>query len=282
LFTGANDRLKATRNPRKGATCSRRKPPRVRAEIDQSDMPIILKNIEPRVRLAVKHYWGTLSSQAQKQGALTGRTDTGNRNAVTGGKQMDGFCDLLMGVLADNGITKPVIHRHSRLEIPGYFRPTKKWDMLIFHDDVLLAVIEFKSQRGPSFGNNLNNRAEEAVGTANDALVAYRERAFGDQAPKPWLGWLMLLEDCEGSQHPVGVAEPHFPVFPEFKDSSYAKRYEILLRKLRLENLFNETALILTKESQAKTGAYSEPATDLSMQRFLASFAGHIAGIIAS
>jgi hypothetical protein len=245
-------------------------------------MPIILKNIEPRVRSAVKHYWGTLTTQAKRQGAGTGRTDTGNRNAVTGGKQMDGFCDLLMGVLADNGITKPLIHRHSRLEIPGYFRPTKKWDMLIFHDGVLLAVIEFKSQRGPSFGNNLNNRAEEAVGTANDALVAYRERAFGDQAPKPWLGWLMLLEDCEASQRRVGVAEPHFPVFPEFKDSSYAKRYEILLRKLRLENLFNETALILTKESEAVTGAYREPALDLSMQRFLASFAGHIAGIIAS
>lgn len=244
-------------------------------------MPIILKNIEPRVRSAVKHYWGTLTTQAGRQGVATGRTDTGNRNAVTGGKQMDGFCELLMGVLADNGITKPVIHRHSRLEIPGYFRPTKKWDMLIFHGELLLAVIEFKSQRGPSFGNNFNNRAEEAVGTANDALVAYRERAFGDQAPKPWLGWLMLLEDCDDSQQSVGVAEPHFPVFPEFKDSSYAKRYEILLRKLRLENLFNETALILTKESEAASGAYSEPAADLSMQRFLASFAGHIAGIIA-
>jgi hypothetical protein len=282
LFSGSDDQLKATKNPRKGVACPRQKPPRTRPANDNSDMPIILKNIEPRVRSAVKHYWGTLSIQAGRQGAITGRADTGNRNAVTGGKQMDGFCDLLMGVLADNGITKPLIHRHSRLEIPGYFRPTKKWDMLIFHDGVLLAVIEFKSQRGPSFGNNLNNRAEEAVGTANDALVAYRERAFGDQAPKPWLGWLMLLEDCESSQHAVSVAEPHFPVFPEFKDSSYAKRYEILLRKLRLENLFNETALILTKESEAATGKYSEPASDLSMHRFLASFAGHIAGIIAS
>jgi hypothetical protein len=245
-------------------------------------MPIILKNIKPRVRSAVKHYWGTLKTQARRQGTVTGLTDTGNRNAVTGGKQMDGFCDLLMGVLVDNGITKPVVHRHSRLEIPGYFRPTKKWDMLIFHEAMLLAVIEFKSQRGPSFGNNLNNRAEEAVGTANDALVAYRERAFGDQAPKPWLGWLMLLEDCSGSERPVVVKEPHFPVFAEFKGTSYAKRYEILLRKLRLENLFDETALILTKESEAATGNYSEPASDLSMQRFLGSLAGHIAGIIAS
>jgi len=39
-------------------------------------MPIILKNIEPRVRLAVKHYWGTLSSQAQRQGAVTGHEPT--------------------------------------------------------------------------------------------------------------------------------------------------------------------------------------------------------------
>ncbi|MEA2236162.1 MAG: hypothetical protein QOC81_886 [Thermoanaerobaculia bacterium] len=245
-------------------------------------MPIILKDIDPRVRSAVRHYWKTLGTQASRQGAESGRSDTGNRNAVTGGKQMDGFTDLLMGVLADNGITKPLIHRHAQLEIPGYFRPTKKWDMLIFHERVLLAVIEFKSQRGPSFGNNWNNRAEEAIGTATDTLVAYRERAFGDQAPKPWLGWLMLLEDCNASQRPLGVSEPHFTVFPEFKDSSYSKRYEILLRKLRLENLFNETALILAKESEAARGGYSEPAQDLSTHRFLASFAGHIAGIIAS
>ena len=244
-------------------------------------MPITLNNVEARVRKAVRHYWKTLGEQAGRQGA-DGRVDAGNRTAVTGGKQMDGFCDLLMGVLADNGITQAVIHRHSQLEIPGYFRPTKKWDMLIFHGPVLLAVIEFKSQRGPSFGNNLNNRAEEAVGTANDVLIAYRERAFGDQAPKPWLGWLMLLEDCDASQRPVGVAEPHFKVFPEFKGSSYAKRYEIMLRKLRLENLFNETALILSKETNAATGAYSEPAHDLSMQRFLASFSAHIAAVIVS
>src|SRR5436305_2986095 len=121
-------------------------------------MPITLKNVERRVRKAVRHYWRTLDEQAGRQDAA-GKVDAGNRTTVTGGKQMDGFCELLMGVLEDNGITKAVIHRHSRLEIPGYFRPTKKWDLLIFHGPVLVAVIEFKSQRGPSFGNNLNNRA---------------------------------------------------------------------------------------------------------------------------
>jgi len=174
-------------------------------------MPIALNHVEVRVKRAVRHYWKTLREQAGRQRA-DGRVDTGNRTAVTGGKQMDGFCDLLTGVLADNGITQPEIHRHSQLEIPGYFRPTKKWDMLVFQDRVLLAAIEFKSQRGPSFGNNLNNRTEEAVGTANDVLTAYRERVFGDQAPKPWLGWLMLLDDCDACQRPVKIAEPHFRV----------------------------------------------------------------------
>jgi len=55
-----------------------------------------------------------------------------------------------------------------------------------------------------------------------------------------------------------------------------------MLRKLRLGNLFNETALIMSKETHAATGAYSEPARDLSMQRFLASFAAHVAAVIAS
>jgi len=246
------------------------------------EMPIILKDVNRRVRKAVRHYWQTLGDQAGRQGAQSGRVDAGHRTAVTGGKQMDGFCDLVMGTLTDNGLTSALIHRHSHLEIPGYFRPTKKWDMLIFHGNLLLAAIEFKSQRGPSFGNNLNNRSEEAVGTASDALVAYRESAFGAKAPKPWMGWLMLLEDCDGSQRAVGVAEPHFSVFPDFKNSSYAKRYEILLRKLRLENLFNETALILSKESEAATGAFSEPAEDLSMQRFLASLVGHVSAILSS
>jgi hypothetical protein len=43
------------------------------------------------------------------------------------------------------------------MELPGYFRPTKEWDLLVILDGNLLASIEFKSQIGPSFGNNYNN-----------------------------------------------------------------------------------------------------------------------------
>jgi hypothetical protein len=38
----------------------------------------------------------------------------------------------------------------------------------------------------------------------------------------------MLLEETPRSMRPVRAQEPHFKVFPEFKDASYAKRYDIL------------------------------------------------------
>jgi hypothetical protein len=245
-------------------------------------MTVILDDFEARTRMAVKTYWSTLASQAIKQSSDSRRVDHGNRMAVTGGKQMNGFCAVVRRLLQDNGMADAEIFQDSQLELPGYFRPTKKWDMLVLRRDVLVAAIEFKSQRGPSFGNNLNNRAEEAVGVAHDILVAYREKAFGERAPRPWLGWLMLVEDCRASQIPVRVHEPHFKVFAEFRKSSYAKRYEQLLRKLRLEKLFDSTALLLACQDDAETGAYREPAPDLAIRQFLASLGGHVGALAAS
>ena len=92
-------------------------------------------------------------------------------------------------------------------------------------------ALEFKSQVGPSFGNNFNNRTEEAIGTAIDLWTAYREAAFG-QIPRPFVGWLVLVEDCEKSRSPVQDNSPHFPVLDEYKGASYADRYDLLCQKL--------------------------------------------------
>ena len=92
-----------------------------------------------------------------------------------------------------------------------------------------IAAIEFKSQSG-SFGSNYNNRTEEAIGSAADLCAAYREGAFKPSA-RPWLGYVMLLEEAAGSTRPVKAQEPHFKVFDEFRSASYARRYEILLTK---------------------------------------------------
>jgi hypothetical protein len=242
-------------------------------------MPLVLPPFEDRLSKAVAHYWHTLDAQSSKQKA---GTDRGRRAAVTGGKQMDGFCSLVQWLLLQNGVDKASIYVRERRKIPGYFRPTKDWDMIVVHEAHLIAAVEFKSQRGPSFGKNLNNRAEEAVGNARDLWTAFREGAYGKDPRPPWLGWVMLLEDCAGSTRPVAVAEPHFIVFPEFRGTSYSERYGLLLRKLIQEKLYDSAAFITSTEDGGPRGDYDEPAPDLTMKRFLASFAGHVAGYLAA
>jgi Restriction endonuclease XhoI len=157
--------------------------------------------IDDLLKKAVAHYWRTLNQQSEKQ--KSGDADRGGRAAVTGGKQMDGFCELVQKILVYNELPEASIYTRDRLELPGYFRPTKRWDMLVVHDGHLIAAIEFKSQLGPSFGNNFNNRTEEALGSAVDLWTAYREGAFGKEQPRPWLGWVMLLEESPQSMAPV-------------------------------------------------------------------------------
>ena len=243
-------------------------------------MRSVLPPLNTLLRKAVAHYWQTLNEQSEKQ--KSGDADRGGRAAVTGGKQMDGFCDLVNAVLSKNELPEASIFIRDRLELPGYFRPTKRWDMLVVHEEHLVAAIEFKSQRGPSFGNNFNNRTEEALGSAVDLWTAYREGAFGKERPRPWLGWVMLLEKSASSTSPVVAKEPHFRVFPEYRKASYAKRYELLLRRLMLEKQYDSAALLLATEKEGPKGIYEEPASDLTMKRLLASLAGHVITYVAS
>jgi hypothetical protein len=141
-------------------------------------------------------------------------------------------------------------------------------------DGTLLAVIEFKAQVGPSFGNNFNNRTEEALGNATDLWAAYREGAFKPSA-RPWLGYVFILEDCPRSRQAVKVNEPHFSVFPEFREASYAKRYEILLTKLLRERLYDGASLLLSSKPEGRKGGYHCPCDELNFQKFAASLSAH-------
>lgn len=229
-------------------------------------------SIDSRLRKAVSHFWNTRDTQAQKQGAESGARDAGQRTAVTGGRQMDGFVSLVRECLCENGLPTAHVYCEKRIKIPGWYRPEKKWDLLIVADGRLLAGIEFKSQVG-SFGNNYNNRTEEAIGSAADVWAAYREGAF-KPSTKPWLGYMMLLEEASGSTRPVKAQEPHFKVFPEFKSASYAKRYEILLTKLVRERLYDSACLLLSNIKTGKDGGFKQPAAELTFESFIESLLG--------
>ncbi len=188
---------------------------------------------------------------------------------------MDGFIRLFTNVITEAGMDQRHIHFRTTLELPGFFRPTKEWDLLVVREGKLIAALEAKSQVGPSFGNNFNNRTEEAMGSALDLWTAYREGAFRDSA-QPFLGYFFMLEDCPASQSPVKVKEPHFKVFPEFIDASYSKRYELFCRKLVRERHYTAAAFISSRSDTGLKGQYQEPATDLSMAGFIRTLAAHI------
>jgi hypothetical protein len=233
-----------------------------------------LNDLQTRLAAAVRQFWKTRLRQAKKQGSRTGKKDQGTRSAVTGGAQMDGFIELVGQILAESGLPDAAIYQKKDLELPGFFRATKEWDILVVVDGMLLASMEFKSQVGPSFGNNYNNRSEEAIGNAADLRTAYRDGAFC-QSPCPWVGYLMLLEEAPASTRPLGVSEPHFSVFEEFREASYAKRYEILCQKLVRERLYDAACFLLSSETSGLKGQYKEPSVELSFARFAASLTAH-------
>ncbi|MCX5838800.1 MAG: PaeR7I family type II restriction endonuclease [Deltaproteobacteria bacterium] len=238
----------------------------------------ILKDLPALVRRAVARYWETRATQRNKQ-KQTGKADQGLRSAVTGGAQMDGFIDLFTELIVATGIPAAFVYRNKDVELPGFFRPTKEWDLLVVRDNAPLLAIEAKSQVGPSFGNNFNNRTEEAMGSAIDLWTAYREHAYL-ASPQPFLGYFFMLEDCDASNNPVKVREPHFKVFPEFVGASYHRRYELFCRKLVLERHYTASAFITSTAGDGSRGLFSTPADDLSLELFAKILVGHLTAFV--
>jgi hypothetical protein len=205
---------------------------------------------------------------------------------VTGGTQMGALEVLVADILCDAGLRQLDVRTRTSLELPGYFRATKKWDLIVVSEGQLVLAMEFKSQAGKSIGNNVNNRSEEAVGSAKDIWTAFREGRFGN-SPIPFLGYFFLLEDRDNVKTPVGNKEPYFPVDPVFRGEvrptakgedryagvSYGRRYELLCRRLVLERLYNSACFVMATNS--KPTQITQPAEDLTFQRLAAALRGH-------
>ncbi len=151
---------------------------------------------EARFEAAIRSYWQVRDAQTAKQ-AAGGKVDAGARGSVTGGGHLNAIASLLEELFIENGFPGHAIKLTSSIELPGFYRPTKKWDLVVIDDGMLVAAIELKSQVGPSFGNNFNNRTEEAIGNAVDVWRAYEEGTFG--GVRPWLGYVFLLEEAPKS-----------------------------------------------------------------------------------
>src|SRR4029077_7113951 len=104
-----------------------------------------MRPLRKRLAEAVAYFWKVQRRQDAAQGSASGQRDAGRRAAVTGGTHCTGFADLMCGLLGEAGVrdaevfyrrTKPEIGRPQldarlgKTVLPGYFRPTKSWDLV--------------------------------------------------------------------------------------------------------------------------------------------------------
>lgn len=146
-------------------------------------MALDLADYQIEASKAVRAFWGNRAAALQQQDRL-GKGDQGERGAVTAGKNMDGFVALISALVQGNGLADADIHpTRALLTLPGYFRPSKQWDVLVMHQGELVAAIELKSQVG----------------------MASRATRSGSTMPLlPWPKNLILLADIS----PVHVPMP--------------------------------------------------------------------------
>lgn len=199
---------------------------------------------------AVAAYWGAKQTQNELS-VIKNKVGAGTAGSVRSGKHFDTLAALLAKFFLDAGYPPDAIRVtvQHRLEMPGYYRPNKMWDVVVAHENTLVAAFELKALGGPSFGNNYNNRVEEAIGSAVDL----RRAALADLFPgeKPWLGYFFIMEDAQGSRSPVRIPTgAAFPVEAVWRGSSYQDRFAIFCQRLMAEGLYDAICYITSSAEQ--------------------------------
>ncbi|GAA3048817.1 PaeR7I family type II restriction endonuclease [Actinokineospora globicatena] len=229
--------------------------------------------------LAIRAFWAGRDLQAQKQ-VESGRADAGTRGSVTGGQHLAALQQLIAREfypLAETGIdvSEVAIRYKGAIPLPGYYRRTKSWDVVVTYKGILVAAIECKSQVG-SFGKNFNNRTEEAIGNAVDLRRAYQAGLVGPL--EPWIGFVFVIEHAPDSTL-IDLNKGGRAIYradPLFDGSSYVSRYQILLQRLVRERLYDAACLVTSVKGE---GIHSEPIAEVSTRNFAEAIAERIAYI---
>lgn len=220
-----------------------------------------IPDYEPLWRQAVAMSWKARERQAAEQEAR-GMIDAGTRGAVTGGKHLGPLEEVVTRVLIDAGVRARDIHTGNSATLPGYFRELKDWDIVVMMQGRVAAVIEMKSQSG-SFGNNLNNRIEEAIGQTVDFWKAVEV----DLIPglRPWFAYVMLVEASKESSSPVRTRSSIKQPDPAFKGKSYIERYAMTFERLHQERLLDAVTYAVAPKGSDRV---TYPSAALSFQHF--------------
>lgn len=216
---------------------------------------------------AVAAYWSTKQTQIE-QSLIKAAVGAGTAGSVRGGKHFDSIAALLAKFFLEAGYPPGSIRisKSQRLELPGYYRPQKQWDVVIAYQGTLVAAFELKALGGPSFGNNYNNRVEEALGSAVDLRRAALANLYPGE--KPWLGYFFIMQDEDGSRRPVKPAQGAFPVENVWQGMSYQDRFGLFCERLLEEQLYDAVCYITSSAANPKP---TEPVSRLDWRHFSAA-----------
>jgi len=228
-----------------------------------------LTALDEKIKDAVTYFWYTRAKQLSEQRGRN-TVDQGNRGAVTGGKQMNGFIEILTAIAVEAGVPKNCIHTAANF-LPGYFRPSKDWDFLITTPTKrMVCAIELKSQVG-SFGNNFNNRTEESLGSSLDLATSLSEKSFSFSL-MPWVGYFVLLEHSAASTRTVRVQQRLYDVRPEFQGTSYLDRYDLFCKRLMTKKLYNHASVLWSKPDLS----FGDCSEETSLRTFFRSYSANL------
>ncbi|MCI0386360.1 PaeR7I family type II restriction endonuclease [Streptomyces sp. CNQ085] len=216
---------------------------------------------------AIAAYWGAKQMQGE-QSMIRDAVGAGTAGTVRGGKHFDAIAALLAKFFLDAGYPPESIRvtKSQGLALPGYYRPQKQWDVVVVHEGVLIAAFELKGLGGPSYGNNYNNRVEEALGSAVDLRRAALAGLFPKE--KPRLGYFFIMQDGGGSRSPVKIAKGGLPVDAMWHGTSYQDRFGTFCQRLVDEQLYDAVCYVA---SSLENPSPIEPVDSLDWRHFAAA-----------
>ena len=215
-----------------------------------------------RIDHALRTWLDVRRTQAEASVA-SGRGQEGRRSAVTGGRHLEAIHQLVVDEIHATGATGLHMHKNQGATLPGFYRATKSWDLVLMQGSIPVLAVEYKSMLG-SEGKNLNNRADEIFGMAEDTRQAEANELLPPQMRR---AYIFVMADNRDTSRPVGVSRTLGRADPIFDGASYVKRMAIMLRRMRDTGLFHMTWAVAVKKEPF---SWSEPDAAVGWDRFSA------------
>lgn len=187
-----------------------------------------------RITEAVR-LWITAKEEQAQRSQERGKAQEGTRAQVTGGTHLNGVNQLIVDEIKATGATDLDLMFNRRATLAGWYRSSKSWDLLVLQRGKPILAVEYKSMAG-SEGKNINNRADEVFGIAEDARQA---EEHGILPPNLRRAYIYLLEVTPRVLKPIGVGNPFGKPDPIFDGASYLDRVAIMCERMRDSGLYH-------------------------------------------